>query len=347
MKLYDLGHVPWIQSQLIYHAMPRLGLEGILYIAPATPYVCIGCHQDVEQDIDLDFCRAQGIPVFRREIGGGGVYLDGDQIFYQIILHKDNPLAAGDKTEFYRRFLQPVADTYTTLGISAQYRPVNDVITADGRKISGNGVAQIGDYLVLAGNLIVDFDYAMMVKVLRVPDEKFRDKVFKSMQENLTTIQREIGQAPSWEVLAVTLTRHFEPVTGPLEPGQLSAEVYAEAERLKPRLTDDEWLYKRGKRVSGREVKIAGGVNIVHKVHKAPGGLIRGISEIEDERIVSTSISGDFFFYPAEKLAALEEALAAVKLDEAESTIAGFYQAEGIESPGVTPADFARVVAGD
>jgi len=345
MKLYDLGHVPWIQSQLIYHAMPRLELEGILYIAPATPYVCIGCHQDVEQDIDLDFCRAQGIPVFRREIGGGGVYLDGDQIFYQIILHKDNPLAVGDKAEFYRRFLQPVADTYTTLGIPAQYRPVNDVITTNGRKISGNGVAQIGDYLVLAGNLIVDFDYATMVRVLRVPDEKFRDKVFKSMQENLTTIQREIGQAPSWQVLAATLTQHFEPVMGPLEPAQVPAEVYAEAERLKPYLTSDEWLYKRGQRVRGREVKIASGVNVVHKVHKAPGGLIRGVSETKDGRIVSTSLSGDFFFYPAERLAALEEALAGVKLDEVESTIAGFYQAEGIESPGVTPADFARVIA--
>jgi lipoate-protein ligase A len=345
MKLYDLGHVPWIHSQLIYHAMPRLGMEGILYIAPATPYVCIGRHQDVGQDIDLDFCRSQGIPVFRREIGGGGVYLDGDQIFYQIILHKDNPLAVGDKTEFYRRFLQPVADTYTALGILAQYRPVNDVITADGRKISGNGVAQMGDYVVLAGNLIVDFDYAMMVKVLRVPDEKFRDKVFKSMQENLTTIQREIGQAPSWRALAATLTKHFEPVTGSLEAGQMPAEVYAEAERLKPYLTSDEWLYKRGQRVRGREVKIAGGVNVVHKVHKAPGGLLRGISEIKDGRIVSTSISGDFFFYPAERLSALEEALSRVKLDEVESTIARFYQAEGIESPGIAPADFAKVIA--
>jgi lipoate-protein ligase A len=351
MKLYDLGHVPWIHSQLIYHAMPRLGLEGINHIAPATPYVCIGYHQDVEQDIDLDFCRAQGIPVFRREVGGGGVYLDGDQIFYQIILHKDNPLATGDKAELYRRFLEPVADTYTTLGIPAQYRPVNDVITADGRKISGTGAAQMGDHVVLVGNLIVDFDYATMAKVLRVPDEKFRDKVFKSMQENLTTIQREIGEAPSWEVLTATLTRHFEQVTGPLEPGQMPAEVYAEVERMIPRFTSDEWLYKRGKRVSGRDVaystKIASGVNVVHKVHKAPGGLIRGVSEIKDERIVSTSISGDFFFYPAEKLAALEEALAGVKLDEVESTIAGFYQAEGIESPGVTPADFAKVIAGD
>jgi lipoate-protein ligase A len=340
MRLYDIGHVPWIQSQLIYHAMPRLGLEGINYIAPATPYV-------VEQDIDLDFCRAQDIPVFRREVGGGGVYLDGDQIFYQIILHKDNPLAAGDKAQLYRRFLQPVADAYTALGIPAQYRPVNDVITTDGRKISGTGAAEMGDYVVLVGNFIVDFDYTTMVKVLRVPDEKFRDKVFKSMQENLSTIQREIGEAPAWEVLTATLTQHFEQVMGPLEPGQMPAEVYAEIERMTPRFMDDEWLYKRGKRVRGREVKIASGVNVVHKVLKAPGGLVRGISEIRDDRIVSTSISGDFFFYPAEKLATLEEALAGVRLDEVEPTITDFYQAESIESPGVTPADFAKAIAGD
>jgi hypothetical protein len=171
------------------------------------------------------------------------------------------------------------------------------------------------------------------------------------MQENLTTIKREIGGAPSWEVLTAALTQHFEQVTGPLEPSQMPAEVYAEVERLALDFTSDEWLYKRGKRVSGRDIvystKIASGVNVVHKVHKALGGLIRGVSEIKDDHIVSTSLSGDFFFYPADKLAALEEALAGAKLDEVESTIASFYQAEGIESPGVTPADFARVIAGD
>jgi hypothetical protein len=50
---------------------------------------------------------------------------------------------------------------------------------------------------------------------------------------------------------------------------------------------------------------------------------------------------------PAEKLATLEKALIGVKLNEVQSTITGFYQAEGIESPGVTPADLARVIAGD
>ena len=54
MQLYDLGHVPWLDSQLIYHALPRLGMEGLILLAPAEPYVCIGYHQDAEQD-----CTAQ------------------------------------------------------------------------------------------------------------------------------------------------------------------------------------------------------------------------------------------------------------------------------------------------
>jgi len=34
MKLYDLGHVPWLESQLIYHALPRLDMEGLILLSP-------------------------------------------------------------------------------------------------------------------------------------------------------------------------------------------------------------------------------------------------------------------------------------------------------------------------
>ena len=111
MNLYHLKHVPWQDSQLIYHAQPLVGLEAINILAPSTPYFCIGYHQDLEQEVDVPYCESQKIPIFRREVGGGAVYLDGDQIFYQITLHKDNPLTHGDKIDFYRRLLQPVADT--------------------------------------------------------------------------------------------------------------------------------------------------------------------------------------------------------------------------------------------
>ena len=33
MDLYDLGHVPWMDSQLVYHAQPRVGVEGLNIVA--------------------------------------------------------------------------------------------------------------------------------------------------------------------------------------------------------------------------------------------------------------------------------------------------------------------------
>ena len=178
MRLYHLKHVPWMESQLVYHAQPRVGVEGLNILEPSEPYVCVGYHQDVEQEIDQSFCQEHNIPLFRRQVGGGAVYLDGNQIFYQIVLHQDHPLAQGGKTAFYQRMLQPVAEAYGDLGVSARYRPVNDIVTDDGRKISGTGAATIGDYVVLVGNLIADFDYETTSRVLCVPDEKYRDKVF-------------------------------------------------------------------------------------------------------------------------------------------------------------------------
>jgi lipoate-protein ligase A len=345
MFLYDLGSVPWDQSQLIYHALPRLGRESLVLLSPTDPYVCIGYHQDLAREVDVEFCRDNSIPIFRREVGGGGVYLDNDQLFYQLVIHKDSPLAPQDKASFYRKFLQPPIDTYREIGIAAEYKPVNDIVT-NNRKISGNGAGEIGDFLVLVGNLILDFNYDMMSRVLRVPDEKFRDKVYKSMRENLSTIKRELGSIPPRESLTASLASNFERVLGPLPRAGLDDELREEVSRLKAEFSSQEWLYRIGRQMEGRTVKIAAGVEIRHLVHKAPGGLIRGDVELADGVISSVVLSGDFFFFPAEKLGDLERQLVGKKAEEVEETIADFYAEQSIESPGVEPSDFARVVVG-
>lgn len=346
MKLYRLETVPWQDSQLLYHALPRVGREGLILLSPASPYVCIGYFQDARQEIDLDYCREHGIPVFRREVGGGAVYLDGEQLFYQLVLHKENPLVPKDKASFYRKFLQAPIAAYRALGIPAEYKPVNDII-ANGRKISGNGVAEIGDYIVFVGNLIVDFDYETMVRVLRVPEEKFRDKVYKTLQENLSTIRRELGDAPPRSQLWDLLAEKFADLLGPLEvETTVDSRWRAEADRLATVMLTDEWLFGRSTpQAEGRTVTIRSGVQVVQRAYKAPGGLIRAIAEVHEGVIVSVSLSGDFFFYPAEKLADLERALVGVPLEAVEETIARFYAEYGVESPGIVPADFAQVLA--
>jgi lipoate-protein ligase A len=344
MKLFRLGTVSWQDSQLLYHAQPRLDREALNLLSPGSPYVCIGYFQDVGQEVDIQFCRENDIPIFRREVGGGAVYLDGEQLFYQLIIHRDNPLVPASKEAFYRRFLQAPVAAYRELGIPAEYKPVNDIV-ASGRKISGNGVAEIGEYIVFVGNLIVDFNYEMMSRVLKVPDDKFRDKVYKTIYENLSTVKREIGSAPPREELWDLLAEKFAEVLGPLEvETTVDEEWRAKTDELATQFLTDEWLYGKQRPRADREVRIRAGVQVSQKMNKAPGGLIRATTEVQYGVIASISLSGDFFFFPEEKLADLEAALEGVPVEEAKQAIAKFYVEHDIESPGVTPADFAQVL---
>ena len=348
MRINYLKTVSWQDSQLLYHAQPRLGREGLNLLAPETPYVCIGYFQDVEQEVDLAYCSENEIPVFRREVGGGAVYLDGDQLFFQLVLHRDNPLIpSGGKLAFYRRFLQAPIEAYRALGIPAQYREVNDIV-ANGRKISGCGAAEIKDCYVLVGNLIADFDYETMARVLKVPDEKFRDKVYKSIRENLSTVRRELGYLPPRKELWSLMVTEFEKMLGPMEMETEVDDAWrSKVDELSETLLSDVWLHRKHSPLNReRDVKIRAGVNVHQRMHKAPGGLIRATFEVHEGQLVTVSLSGDFFFYPEEKLIELEEALKGVSTESALRVVTCFYDEHGIESPGVTPEDLAGLLAG-
>jgi lipoate-protein ligase A len=347
MKLYNLGKVPWHESQLIYHAMAALGREALSLVSPAAPYVCIGFHQDLEQEVDLGFCKANHIPVFRRDLGGGAVYLDGDQLFFQLILRRDNPVVPMGKEAFYRKFLQPIINVYRRLGIPAEYRPINDVI-AGTRKISGTGVGEIGSCIVFVGNLIVDFNYEMMCKILKVPDEKFRDKVHKALVDNLSTIRHELGEdnanARDEVHLNALMAEEFERLLGPMQPSEKDEALQAKIEELGVRMMSDAWLYQKGRRVSGRDIKIRAGIKVVRKMHKAPGGLIRADFELREGKFGNVSLSGDFFCFPEQAISLLEAGLEGQPIQEAHTLLNRFYSEEGIETPGIGIDDWMRVL---
>lgn len=346
MELYNLGKIPWEESQLIYHALAKLGRESLCLVSPATPYVCIGFHQDVEQEVDLEFCKANNIPIFRREVGGGAVFLDGKQLFFQLIIQRDNPIAPKRIDAFYKKFLQPVIEVHRQIGIEAQYKPVNDLVV-ETRKISGTGAAEIGDCIVFVGNLILDFDYDTMSRVLKIPDEKFRDKVKKTIEENLSTIKKELGEqkVEQWDEPSLNdmMVEEFEKLLGPLKPAHKNDELIAKMKELEISMINDAWLYQKGKRTAGRVVKVRSGLQVVQRMHKATGGLIRTEFCVEGGKYKDVTISGDFFCFPrdsVDRLAVMLEDYPVVNISHA---IADFYQSEEFGTPGITLDDWLQV----
>ncbi|MEM2982781.1 MAG: lipoate--protein ligase family protein, partial [Candidatus Bathyarchaeia archaeon] len=204
----------------------------------------------------------------------------------------------------------------------------------------------IGESMVFVGGILLDFDYRTMSKVIKVPDEKFRDKVFKTMEENLTTMKRELGHVPPREEVVRVLREGFEKVTGKLEPARLNQSIVEGMDELERWFTSEEFLFKK-RTIPTRGIKIREGVEILYGLHKARGGLIRTVEEISNRAMIDDIIiSGDFQFYPKEHLSHLEESLKKTKFERkaVELKVEEFYDESCVEVPGVEPQDFVRAI---
>ncbi|MFW9919293.1 MAG: lipoate--protein ligase [Candidatus Thorarchaeota archaeon] len=352
-RLLDIGPIEPLYTQIIYDVIAQGITEGIsentlIICWPSSPLVSLGYFQETDKDIDLEFCRENNIVVTRRVVGGGGVYLDGEQMFYQIVHRKDSPASVIDISKYYRKFLEAPVRAYQNLGIDCEFKPVNDIQTANGQKISGNGAADVGDARILVGNLIFDFNYDMMVKVLRVPDEKFRDKLAQGLRMRMSTIKREIGTMPDREEVKQDLLRLYkETLDIDLKEGSLTEWEKSRMAELKGKYLSDEWLHWRsGGRIDARTVRLTATSIMGTANHKAPGGLIRVTQTVDHGKITEIVISGDFFMYPSDTIRKLEENLigASVEGSDIIERVKKTYQEYGIDSPGVTPEDFETVI---
>ncbi|OGO42827.1 MAG: hypothetical protein A2Z04_09585 [Chloroflexi bacterium RBG_16_57_9] len=347
VRLIDAGTVSAIRSQTIYHAigyaLDESTPDTILLVSPAQPYVSIGYHQDVEREVDVAYCQAKGLPIIRREVGGGAVYLDEGQVFCQWIFPRSR-LPRSIEARF-KLYATPLIETYRALGVAAYYRPINDIHVA-GKKIGGIGAATIGEAEIVVGSLMLDFNFELMARVLKVSSEKMRDKVYQSLQEYMTTLTRQLGHTPDRQMVKdLYVAKCAEALKTSIIPGSLTEREYARAEELDTTFASAEWLYQKGGlRQTG--VKIHADVQVVEKAYKAPGGLIRVLARVHEDRLEDVSLSGDFTLQPALAVAALEQALRGQHLtaDGLRGQITELYQRLAVQSPGITVEDWVQAV---
>ncbi len=348
IRVIDLGLVPAMRSQTVYHAVARAFEPGspdtILLVASENPYVCVGFHQDIDAEVDRGYCREHGLPVYKREVGGGAVYLDHNQVFVQWVFDPEH--LPADLAGQFDLYVRPLVETYRSLGIEAYLRPIND-IHVSGKKIGGTGAAQIGKARVLVGSLMFDFDKETMSKVLKVSSEKMRDKVFQGLNEYMTTMREQLGTAPDRDQ---TVASYLAACAGALDAqlisGEMTPQELAIAAELDQTFATEEFLGIKG-RVSPDGVKIHQDVRVVDGVVKAPGGLVRVTARLLDDRVDDVTFSGDFTMLPADGVTAIEEALRGSSVAEADLAhrVEAVYRERDLESPGLAAADFAQVLA--
>ncbi len=287
MKVYKLGRVGDLLSTTFFHACARLDMFGLILVEPEDTYISLGYFDNTQEILDLQRVKSLGIPVIRREIGGGTVLLAPGQVFYQLVIPKS--LTPFKVEEAYRKFSQPVMETYRRLGIEVEYRPINDIVVKNSqRKISGQGAGDIHKAFVFVGNILLRFNTGLMAEVLNVPDKDFVKKV---LDENLTWVEREKGKAPDFWEVADILEFEFKKLL-PLETCQETPEEALElANKLKEEFTSEDVLFEEtGRR--HRLIKMREGIFVRNKHLEVDGKKVSLSMIVEGQTVKLCKLNG-------------------------------------------------------
>ncbi|MDQ0259870.1 biotin/lipoate A/B protein ligase family protein [Sinomonas atrocyanea] len=155
--------------------------------------VVIGTFQSYRNEVDPEGVEKHGVTVVRRISGGGAMFMEaGNCVTYSLYL----PTSLVDGLSFAESypFLDAwVMEALAKVGVSAFYKPLNDIATEAG-KIGGAAQKRLGNGAMLHHvTMSYDIDAAKMTEVLRIGREKISDKGIASAQKRVDPLKRQTG----------------------------------------------------------------------------------------------------------------------------------------------------------
>ena len=170
--------------------------------------ISIGYFQSLEEEVDLDTCRKLGVDYVRRITGGGAVFHE-EELTYSIVIPETHPQIPKNILKSYGRICGAVMKGLDNLGIESKYVPINDIITG-GKKISGSAQTRKAKIVLQHGTVLTDVDVDKMFSVLKVPNEKIKDKLIADVKQRVTSIKHVLGKEIRFEDVAEAMKRGFE-----------------------------------------------------------------------------------------------------------------------------------------
>ena len=209
------------------------------------PAISIGYFQSLEDEVDLDVCKKFGVDYVRRITGGGAVFHD-DEITYSIVIPESHPQIPKNIMESYGRICGAIINGLKNLGITSYYKPINDIIV-NSKKISGNAQTRKQKTVLQHGTVLMDVDIERMFSLLKVPNEKIRDKLISDVKERVTSINNCLGKDMSFIDVVEAMKNGFEEEFNiKLVKGTLTDEEIKLTEKFeKEYFGSKEWNHKR------------------------------------------------------------------------------------------------------
>ena len=175
------------RSLVFYLAMEeylaRYTEDEAFFVWQVPPTVIIGRNQVMAAEVNLPYCRANGIRVFRRKSGGGCVYSDRGNLMVSCVMSgKDVPF-------LFENYIRRLALCLRRAGLEAEVSGRNDILVS-GKKVSGNAFFSIHGRNVMHGTLLFDCNPEQLENALTPSGTKLQSKGVSSVRQRVGCLRQ-------------------------------------------------------------------------------------------------------------------------------------------------------------
>ena len=131
------------------------------------PALVIGSHQSVSNEVDVVAARELGFVVTRRMSGGGTMLCERDRTITYSLYLPESVVAGVSFRRSYALLDDWAVRTFVKLGVPAEYREINDIISPRG-KIAGAAQARRRGFVLHHTTIAHSMDVDLVPRLIRV-----------------------------------------------------------------------------------------------------------------------------------------------------------------------------------
>ncbi len=235
------------------------------------PTVMLGRNQLTENEVNIDYCKRNGIHIFRRKSGGGCIYADKGCMQFSYISFAENVNHA------FVEYMQGIADMIKSLGINTELSGRNDILV-EGKKVAGSAFYRLKGRSVLHNSLLFSTELEHLAQALTPAKEKLQSK-------GVASVSQRVGNVGNHTDLSIEAFMDYvrKYMCGD-EVLELTTDDMKHIEEIEKELASDDFTY--GKNPKYTEVR---------KKRYADVGTIQAHIELKNQKIVNINLMGDYF----------------------------------------------------
>ncbi|MBQ8065695.1 MAG: lipoate--protein ligase family protein [Prevotella sp.] len=156
--------------------------DDCFFMWRVEPSVIFGRNQQIENEVNMDYCRRHRIQVYRRKSGGGCVYADKDNVMLSYISNGEQVGLA------FNRFISMMLLVFRKVGVDAVGTRHNDILIG-GRKVCGTACYHLPGKSIVHSTMLYDTNMEHMLNAITPSTEKLQSKGIQSVRQRITLLK--------------------------------------------------------------------------------------------------------------------------------------------------------------